>query len=48
MVAPPSFNLEDMKSRMQKSVAALKDEGIALGVDQIRRYHVETPEVMVP
>ena len=27
---------------------ASKDEGIALGVDQIRRYHVETPEVMVP
>jgi type I restriction enzyme, R subunit len=26
---------------------ATKDEGIALGVDQIRRYHVETPEVMV-
>jgi len=25
-----------------------KDEAIALGVDQIRRYHVETPEVMVP
>jgi type I restriction enzyme R subunit len=27
---------------------ATKDEGIALGVDQIRRYHLETPEVMVP
>ena len=27
---------------------ASKDEGIALGVDQIRRYHDETPEVMVP
>ncbi len=27
---------------------ATKDEGIALGVDQIRRYHIETPEVMVP
>jgi type I restriction enzyme, R subunit len=27
---------------------ATKDEGIALGIDQIRRYHVETPEVMVP
>ncbi len=27
---------------------ASKDEGIALGVDQIRRYHFETPEVMVP
>jgi type I restriction enzyme, R subunit len=27
---------------------ASKDEGIALGVDQIRRYHAETPEVMVP
>jgi type I restriction enzyme R subunit len=25
-----------------------KDEAIALGVDQIRRYHFETPEVMVP
>lgn len=25
-----------------------KDEAIALGVDQIRRYHEETPEVMVP
>jgi type I restriction enzyme R subunit len=27
---------------------ASKGEAIALGVDQIRRYHVETPEVMVP
>ena len=27
---------------------ATKDEGIALGVDQIRRYHVETPELFVP
>src|SRR5271157_73774 len=27
---------------------ATTDEAIALGVDQIRRYHVETPEVMVP
>jgi type I restriction enzyme R subunit len=27
---------------------ASKNEAIALGVDQIRRYHVETPEVMVP
>ncbi len=27
---------------------ATKDEAIALGVDQIRRYHDETPEVMVP
>ncbi len=27
---------------------ATKDEAIALGVDQIRRYHTETPEVMVP
>ncbi|KAF0192312.1 MAG: type I restriction enzyme R subunit [Gammaproteobacteria bacterium] len=27
---------------------ATKDEAIALGVDQIRRYHAETPEVMVP
>ncbi len=25
-----------------------KEEAIALGVDQIRRYHEETPEVMVP
>jgi type I restriction enzyme, R subunit len=25
-----------------------KDEAVALGVDQIRRYHTETPEVMVP
>src|SRR5262249_10295424 len=25
-----------------------KKEAIALGVDQIRRYHDETPEVMVP
>lgn len=25
-----------------------KDEAIALGIDQIRRYHEETPEVMVP
>jgi type I restriction enzyme R subunit len=25
-----------------------KDEGIALGVDQIRRYHNETPEYFVP
>ncbi len=27
---------------------ANKDEAIALGVDQIRRYHDETPEIMVP
>lgn len=27
---------------------ANKDEGIALGVDQIRRYHRETPELFVP
>jgi type I restriction enzyme, R subunit len=27
---------------------ASKDEAIALGIDQIRRYHEETPEVMVP
>lgn len=27
---------------------ASKDEAIELGVDQIRRYHAETPEVMVP
>ena len=27
---------------------ASKDEAIALGIDQIRRYHDETPEVMVP
>ena len=27
---------------------AKKDEAIALGVDQIRRYHAETPEEMVP
>ncbi|GAA5484098.1 type I restriction endonuclease subunit R [Haloferula sargassicola] len=27
---------------------ATKDEGIALGIDQIRRYHDETPELMVP
>lgn len=27
---------------------ASKEEAIALGVDQIRRYHEETPEVMVP
>ncbi|MGH8247659.1 MAG: DEAD/DEAH box helicase family protein, partial [Gammaproteobacteria bacterium] len=27
---------------------ASKDEAIALGVDQIRRYHAETPEIMVP
>jgi type I restriction enzyme R subunit len=27
---------------------ATKDEAIALGVDQIRRYHSETPEVLVP
>jgi len=27
---------------------ATKDEAISLGVDQIRRYHAETPEVMVP
>ena len=24
---------------------ATKDEAIALGVDQIRRYHAETPEL---
>lgn len=27
---------------------ASKDEAIAIGVDQIRRYHNETPELMVP
>lgn len=27
---------------------ASKNEAIALGIDQIRRYHIETPEVMVP
>jgi type I restriction enzyme, R subunit len=27
---------------------ASKDEAIALAVDQIRRYHAETPELMVP
>ena len=27
---------------------ASKDEAIALGVDQIRRYHAETPEAFVP
>ncbi len=27
---------------------ANKDEAIALGIDQIRRYHRETPEVFVP
>ena len=27
---------------------ATKDEAIALGVDQIRRYHRETPELFVP
>jgi type I restriction enzyme R subunit len=27
---------------------ASKDEAIALGIDQIRRYHTETPQVMVP
>ena len=27
---------------------ATKDEAIALGVDQIRRYHEETPELFVP
>jgi type I restriction enzyme R subunit len=27
---------------------ASKDEGIALGIDQIRRYHNETPEYFVP
>ncbi|MGD9874235.1 MAG: type I restriction endonuclease subunit R [Kiritimatiellia bacterium] len=27
---------------------ANKDEGIALGIDQIRRYHRETPELFVP
>jgi len=27
---------------------AHKDEAIALGIDQIRRYHFETPEAMVP
>lgn len=25
-----------------------KDEAIALGIDQLRRYHEETPEMMVP
>ena len=27
---------------------AAKDEAIAIGVDQIRRYHTETPELFVP
>ena len=27
---------------------ATKDEAIALGVDQVRRYQVETPELFVP
>ena len=27
---------------------ATKDEAIALGIDQIRRYHIETPELFVP
>jgi|WetSurMetagenome_2_1015567.scaffolds.fasta_scaffold00754_8 type I restriction enzyme, R subunit len=27
---------------------ATKDEALALGIDQIRRYHEETPEVMIP
>ncbi len=27
---------------------ANKDEGIALGIDQIRRYHHETPELFIP
>jgi type I restriction enzyme R subunit len=27
---------------------ASKDEAIALGIDQIRRYHTETPEVLTP
>jgi type I restriction enzyme, R subunit len=27
---------------------ATKDEAIALGIDQVRRYHVETPELFVP
>ncbi|ATG91858.1 type I restriction endonuclease subunit R [Methylomonas koyamae] len=27
---------------------ANKDEAIALGIDQLRRYHEETPEMMVP
>ena len=28
--------------------SADKDEGIALGIDQIRRYHIETPELFIP
>lgn len=28
--------------------SATKDEAIALGIDQLRRYHRETPEMMVP
>jgi type I restriction enzyme, R subunit len=27
---------------------ATKDEAIALGIDQVRRYHTETPELFVP
>jgi type I restriction enzyme R subunit len=27
---------------------ASKEEGIAIGIDQIRRYHVETPELFIP
>jgi len=25
-----------------------KDEGISLGIDQLRRYHIETPELFIP
>jgi type I restriction enzyme R subunit len=28
--------------------SATKDEAIAIGIDQLRRYHRETPELMVP
>jgi type I restriction enzyme, R subunit len=27
---------------------ANKDEAIAIGIDQLRRYHIETPELLVP
>lgn len=42
------FLINGMPVLMVECKNADKDEGIALGIDQIRRYHVETPELFVP
>ncbi len=42
------FLINGMPVEVIECKNASKDEATALGVDQIRRYHAETPEVMVP